>query len=126
MVWPFKRKRIIVQPSGKFPIPPIDIEWSERDVAFMSQVIRVHGQPDNEGWRRQARIALHFLQTPRFIESIARHIEIVLNGEWRQDAPITSGHYMMGEPNWMSWVEYALPVAMTVCQAIKQKSSSLT
>lgn len=118
-MWPFSRKRIIVKPSGKFPIRPIPMEWDDADISFMSRVLRIHGQTESEGWRTQARLALHFLQTPRFMEAIARHTEVALNGELRQDAPVSSNHYMTGEPNWMTWIEYAHPVAAAVCQAIK-------
>lgn len=123
MIWPFRKRRVIVQPSGKFPIKPIDIHWTEAEISFMSQTIRVHGQPESDGWRNQAKIALHYFQTPRFMESIARHMEVVLNGEFRQDALVTSNHYMTGEPNWMVWIEYARPVAYAVCLAIKQRAT---
>jgi len=89
-------------------------DWSEAEITEMSRIIRIHGQPDTEGWRTQARICLNAIRGGATVEAVARVINGTLNGWDKNDKPITGSHYMHGMPMWCMWLENARPTVAAV------------
>jgi hypothetical protein len=76
----------------------------------MSAAIRMNGQPEQDGFRRIARIALNTLRGGSAVELVARAIHESYNPQLDPDGPIEFGnHYLNGRPNWCMWTEYARP-----------------
>jgi hypothetical protein len=113
----------------KAPRPPHDwagpvsfVDWTEDDITAISKAMRAHGQPEQDGFRVFARVALNTLRGGSAVELVARAIEESANPGSDADAPIeqSSGHYMAGMPRWCMWVEYARPAV----EAIMKRSAS--
>lgn len=107
----------------KAPRPPSDwagpasfSDWTEDDITAISAAIRKkNGQPEQPGFRRDARIALNTLRGGSAVELVARAISLSVNPGLDPDAPINFGsHYMNGMPNWCMWVEYARPAVEAI------------
>lgn len=99
-------------------------DWTEEDIAAMSKAIRVRGQPDNDGWRRQARICLNALRGGPAVELVARAIEGCLNEGRDPDRPISGGHYLRGMPHWCAWAEIARPAVAEYARKFKLSQES--
>lgn len=106
-MWPFANRA--PQPPKDWAAPASFADWTEEDIAAMSKAIRVHGQPDSDGFRRYARIALNTLRSGSAVELVARAIEASSNPGLDPDRPVEGSHYMRGMPHWCVWVEYARP-----------------
>lgn len=91
-------------------------DWSEDDITEISKAIRIHGQPEQDGFRRFARVALNTLRGGSAVELVARAMEESANPGSDADAPIDprTGHYMAGMPRWCMWVEYARPAVEAI------------
>lgn len=121
-MWPFREKAWL---------PPCDTgpssfgdDWSTSEIDYVSKAIRSHGQPEREGFRRFARVALNTMRGGSAVELVARAMEESANPGSDADAPINprTGHYMAGMPNWCMWVEYARPaVAAIIASGRKPK-----
>lgn len=105
------------------PRPPEDwagpvsfADWTEDDITAISAAIRKNGQPEQDGFRRFARVALNTLRGGSAIELVARAMEESANPGSDPDAPIDrrTGHYMAGMPRWCMWVEYARPAVEAI------------
>lgn len=106
-MWPFNRKA--PQPLKDWAGPIAFFDWTEEEIAAMSAAIRTCGQPDSDGWRRQARICLNVLRGGSAVELLAREIEKCRNPGHDPDRPIEGSHYLRGMPRWCMWVETARP-----------------
>src|SRR5438270_25371 len=89
-------------------------DWTDAEIMEMSRIIRIHGQPDSEGWRRQARMCLNAIRGGASVEMVARVINGTLNGEETNDRPVRGSHYMHGMPMWCVWLENARPAVADV------------
>lgn len=107
-MWPF-RSRNAPQPPADWTGPQSFADWSEDDITAMSAAIRSNGQPDSDGFRQFARVALNTLRGGSAVELVARAMEASANPGRDPDRPIGTQHYMMGMPHWCVWVEYARP-----------------
>jgi hypothetical protein len=108
-MWPFRTKA--PRPPSTWAGPSAFYDWTEDDISAMSQAIRTNGQPESDGFRVIARVALNTLRGGSAVELVARAIEETLNSGHDPDAPIDSrtGHYLAGWPRWCGWAEYARP-----------------
>jgi hypothetical protein len=111
----------------KAPRPPADwvgpgsfADWEASDIDYVSKAMRSHGQPESEGFRRFARVALNTLRSGSAIELVARAIEASANPGCDPERPITGGHYLHGMPAWCVWVEYARQAVAAVIQRARQ------
>jgi hypothetical protein len=84
-------------------------DWTDDDIAAVSKAIRKNGQPDSDGFRVFARVALNTLRGGSAVELVARAMEASANDGLDPDRPIMGNHYMHGMPSWCMWVEYARP-----------------
>jgi len=110
MTWPFKKRAAV--PLREWVGAESFGDWTEDDITFVSRAIRAkNGQPEHEGFRRFARVALNTLRGASVIELVARAMEESANPGSDADAPISerTGHYMAGMPRWCMWVEFARP-----------------
>jgi hypothetical protein len=109
-MWPFRTRR---RPKAWLPpanADPVTVPgWTDEEIAAMSKAIRVHGQPDSEGWRRHARMCLDALSSAGAVEHVARTIETTLNSGLDPDRAVLGSHYMHGMPAWCVWIETARP-----------------
>ena len=120
-MWPFRPKAWL---------PPINTgpssfgDWTDADIDYVSKAIRSHGQPEREGFRVFARVALNTLRGASAVELIARAMHESANPGSNADAPINprSGHYMAGMPNWCMWVEYAAPAVAAIIERTRLSS----
>lgn len=108
-MWPFRQKA--PRPTTEWAAPISFFDWTEDDISSVSKAIRKNGQPESDGFRRFALVALNTMRGSSAVELVARAIGESANPGSDPDAPISSrtGHYMMGMPNWCMWVEYARP-----------------
>lgn len=111
-MWPFKPKAWL---------PPIDTgpssfgdDWTTSEIDAVSAAIRSHGQPESEGFRKFARVALNTLRGGSAVELVARAMEASANPGHDPDRPILGNHYMRGMPYWCMWVEYARPAVAEI------------
>ena len=120
-MWPFRSKAWL---------PPINTgpssfgDWTDADIDYVSKAIRGHGQPEREGFRVFARVALNTLRGGSAVELMARAMHESANPGSDADAPINprSGHYMAGMPNWCMWVEYAKPAVAAIIERARLSS----
>jgi len=108
-MWPFRTKA--PRPPDSWAGAASFADWTDDEISAMSQAIRKNGQPESEGFRRIARIALNTLRGGSAVELVSRAIEASYNPHHDPDAPIDArtGHYQAGMPNWCMWTEYARP-----------------
>jgi hypothetical protein len=124
-MWPFRLKAWL---------PPQDIgpssfgdDWSASEIDYVSAAIRSHGQPESEGFRRFARVALNTLRGGSAVELVARAMEESANPGSDQEGPILGGHYQRGQPRWAMWIEYAKPAVAAIIARIEEaKHRSMT
>jgi hypothetical protein len=93
------------------------VDWPEDDITAISAAIRKkNGQPEQDGFRRFARVALNTLRGGSAVELVARAMEESSNPGSDAGAPIDArtGHYMAGMPRWCMWVEYARPAVEAI------------
>lgn len=121
-MWLFKQKAWL---SPAHTGPDSFADWTDAEIDYMSAAIRSNGQPDSDGFRRTARVALNTMRGGSAVELVARAIEASYNPGQDPDRPISGSHYMRGMPYWCMWVEYARPaVAAIVARSRKPNSSS--
>lgn len=119
MKWPF---------SSKAPAPPKtwagpeSFYWSDDELSLVSDAIRQHGQPESEGFRTFARVALNTMRGGSAVELVARAMEASANPGLDPDRLISRGHYMAGMPHWCAWVEYARPAVEAALFLINRES----
>jgi hypothetical protein len=106
-MWPFNKKA--APPPKDWTGPESFFDWSEDELRAISKAIRSRGQPDNDGFRSMALVALNTLRGGSAVELVARAMEASLNPGKDPDRPVTGNHYMRGMPHWCVWVEYARP-----------------
>lgn len=111
-MWPFRQKAWL-PPSDTGPASFGD-DWTASEIDYVSAAIRSHGQPESEGFRRFARVALNTMRGGSAVELVARAIEESANPGSDQEGPILGGHYMRGMPRWCMWVEYARPAVTAI------------
>src|SRR5690349_2379596 len=111
-MWPFSRNTPQPPPTWAGPVSFSD--WSEADIDYVSQAIRKNGQPESDGFRRFARVALNTLRGGSAVELVARAMEESANPGSDPDRPVMGGHYMRGMPHWCVWVEYARPAVEAI------------
>jgi len=119
-VWPFRKKA--AQPPRDWSGPESFADWTDEDIAAVSKAIRKHGQPDRDGFRIFARVALNTMRGGSAVELVARAMEASANPGRDPDRPIEGNHYMAGMPAWCMWVEYATPAV----EAITRRSTAHT
>jgi hypothetical protein len=92
------------------------VDWTAADIYRVSEAIRKNGQPESDGFRVFARVALNTLRGGSAVELVARAMEESANPGSDADAPIDprTGHYMAGMPRWCMWVEYARPAVEAI------------
>lgn len=110
-MWPFRTKAWL-PPADTGPLSFND--WSTSEIDYVSRAIRSHGQPESEGFRRFARVALNTMRGGSVVELVARAMEESANPGSYQDGPILGSHYMHGMPRWCVWVEYARPAVAAI------------
>lgn len=118
-MWPFRRKAWL---------PPVDTgpssfgnEWTESEIDYVSKAIRYNGQPENDGFRRFARVALNTMRGGSAVELVARAMEESANFGSDPDDPISDNHYMAGMPRWCMWVEYARPAVAAIIASARER-----
>lgn len=105
----------VPRPEPDWAGPASFTDWTDEDIAEISKAIRINGQPDSDGFKQIARIALNTLRGGSAVELVARAIHESKNPHLDADAPIRfGGHYMEGMPNWCMWVEYARPAVAAI------------
>lgn len=112
-------KRRAPQPPHDWAGPLSFSDWTETDISAASKIIRKQGQPEQDGFRVFARVALNTLRSSSAIELVARAMEESANPGHDPDRPIMGSHYMAGMPHWCVWIEYARPVVEAYAQAFK-------
>lgn len=119
LIWP---RRKAPQPSPDWAGPQSFADWTMDEIDAVSAAIRQHGQPDSDGFRVFARVALNTLRGGSAVELVARAMEASSNPECDPDRaiPASSGHYMMGMPYWCMWVEYAKPAVELIASRRKE------
>jgi len=122
-MWPFRPKAWL---------PPVDTgpvsfgnDWSTSEIDYVSAAIRSHGQPDSEGFRRFARVALNTMRGGSAVELVARAMEESANLGSDQEGPILGNHYMRGVPRWCMWVEYARPAVDAIIARSRKPNEGL-
>lgn len=112
-MWPFTRKA--PQPPAGWAGPSsFGDDWSASEIDYVSKAMRAHGQPESEGFRRFARVALNTMRGGSAVELVARAIEESANPGMDPDRPIGGSHYQHGMPAWCGWVEYAKPAVAAI------------
>ena len=111
MIWPFKQKAWL-PPVKAGPVSFTD--WTDADIDAVSKAIRSHGQPESEGFRIFARVALNTMRGGSAVELVARAMEESANPGSNGDGPILGSHYMRGMPRWCCWIEYAAPAVEAI------------
>jgi len=108
-------------------LPPVNTgpssyaDWTEEEISYVSQAMRAHGQPEQDGFRRFARVALNTMRGGSAVELVARAIEEAANpGRNYADRPVEGSHYMCGMPQWCVWVEYARPAVAAIIAKARQ------
>lgn len=117
-MWPFSRKA--PPPPKDWAAPESFAVWTAEDIAEISKAMRSHDQPDTDGFRRFALIALNTLRSGSAVELVARAIEASSNPFHDPDRPIEGNHYMAGMPAWCMWVEYARPAVEAYARRQKE------
>lgn len=112
-MWPFRKPKAWLPPAYTGPASFGDY-WSIGDIDYVSAAIRSNGQPESEGFRRFARVALNTMRGGSAVELVARAMEESANPGSDPDAPILGSHYMRGMPRWCMWVEYARPAVEAI------------
>lgn len=111
-MWPFRLKAWR-PPINTGPMSFGD-DWAEAEIDYVSKAIRSHGQPDSEGFRIFARVALNTMRGGSAVELVARAMEESANPGSDQNGPVLGSHYMHGMPRWCVWVEYARPAVAAI------------
>lgn len=124
-MWPFRQKAWL-PPVNTGPSSFGD-DWSTSEIDYVSKAIRSHDQPESEGFRRFARVALNTMRSGSAVELVARAMEESANPGSDADAPIDprTGHYMMGMPRWCMWVEYAKPAVAAIIARARKPNTGL-
>ncbi len=124
-MWPFRRKGIRLPTDSVGPESFAD--WTASEIDYVSAAIRSHGQPESEGFRRFARVALNTMRGGSAVELVARAMEESANPGSDADAPISArtGHYMAGMQNWCMWVEYAKPAVAAIIDRVRKPNTGL-
>ena len=122
-MWPFRQKAWL---------PPCDTgpssfgdDWSPREIDYVSKAIRKNGQPESEGFRRAARVALNTMRGGSAVELVARAMEESYNPGSDQEGPIEGSHYMRGMPRWCMWVEYAVPAVAAIIERSRKPNTGV-
>jgi len=110
----FRRYKAWLPPANTGPISFSD--WTEKDIDHVSAAIRRRGQPDSDGFRRFALVALNTLRGGSAVELVARAMEASANPGCDPERPIEGNHYMRGMPAWCVWIEYAIPAVASCCR----------
>lgn len=76
-MWPFRTR--YRPPYHPGIVKPVNTFWTQDEIAAMSAAIRIHGQPDSEGWQEQALIVLNALIDEKIIEAVSVKISLALN-----------------------------------------------
>lgn len=122
MMWPFRKKAWLAPPNTG---PSSYADWSDAEIDYVSSAIRKNGQPDQEGFRRFARVALNTMRGGSAVELVARAMEESANPGSNPEAPIEGSHYMRGMPHWTMWLEYARPaVAAIIARSVEAPAGS--
>lgn len=100
-------------------------DWSTSEIDYVSKAIRYNGQPETEGFRKIARVALNTLRSGSAVELVARAIEASENPGCDPDRPIQGNHYMRGMPYWCMWVEYAKPAVAAIIARSRKPNTGL-
>lgn len=119
-MWPFRRKAWL-PPANTGPSSFGD-DWSSGEIDYVSKAIRKHGQPESEGFRRFARVALNTMRGGSAVELVARAMEESANPGSDQEGPIEGNHYMRGMPCWCMWIEYAVPAVAAINDRARNNS----
>lgn len=119
MRWPFSSAA--PQPPKGWAGPVSFADWTDAEIAAVSKAIRRHGQPDSDGFRVFARVALNTLRGGSAVELVARAMEASANPGRDPDRPIEGGHYMHGMPHWTMWVEYARPAVEAIATGLRKQ-----
>jgi len=116
-MWLFSRHRKPwLPPVGTGPSSFAD--WTGEEIDRISEAIRWHGQPESDGFRRFARVALNTMRGGSAVELVARAMEESANsGRGLADTAVEGSHYMRGMPQWCVWVEYARPAVAAIIEA---------
>ena len=111
-MWPFRKKPIQrVQVSGVAPTPD--------EIAAVSAAIRArNGQPDSQGFRDFADVALRVMRGPSADEIVARAMAESCNSFDVSEVRL-SGHYLSEYPFWMRFLEYAKPAVAFISKGPK-------
>jgi hypothetical protein len=125
LMWRFRQKAWLA-PVNTGPSSFGD-DWSTSEIDYVSAAIRSHGQPEQEGFRRFARVALNTLRGGSAVELVARAMHESANPGSDADAPISlrTGHYMAGMPQWCMWVEYAKPAVAAIMERARKPNKGL-
>lgn len=113
-MWPFRKKA--PQPPADWA-GPVSFQWSEKEINRISKAIRKNGQPESDGFKRFARVALNTLRGGSAVELVARAMEASSNPGRDPDRPIEGNHYQRGMPHWCMWVEYAKPAVEAIVKS---------
>lgn len=106
--------RPIDDAAGFRPIPN-NFKFGLDEIEAMSDAIRVHGQPESEGFKGLALVALNALRADednayrREVEIVARAMAQSANPAIDIDRKLGGGSVYANLPVWMSYVEYARP-----------------
>jgi hypothetical protein len=122
-MWPFRPKAWL-PPVNTGPASFGD-DWSASEIDYVSVAIRSHGQPESEGFRRFARVALNTLRGGSAVELVARAMEESANPGCDPDRPVQGSHYMHGMPQWCVWVEYARPAVAEIIRRSRKPNTGL-
>lgn len=122
-MWPFRLKAWL-PPCDTGPASFGD-DWSASEIDYVSAAIRKNGQPESEGFRRFARVALNTMRGGSAIELVARAMEESANPGSDQEGPVLGSHYMRGMPRWCVWVEYARPAVAAIIARSRKPNTGL-
>lgn len=123
MGWFTKSKSTAQVPKGfKLPFR----EFTEDEISAMSQMIRIHGQPDSKGFRQLALVALNTIRSDDAVVLVAKAMAQSSNPGVDVEKSWEGGsHYMSHLPLWMAFLEYAKPaVDRAFTLTTKQKESA--
>jgi hypothetical protein len=115
-MWPFKNHA--PQPPKDWAGPVAFFDWTDADISAASLTIRKNGQPESDGFKRFARVALNTMRGGSAVELVARAMEESANPGSDADMPIEGNHYMHGMPRWCMWVEYARPIVEAIAKPL--------
>ena len=113
-MWPFRKR--IDQPPKEWAGPDAFFDWTEADIDAVSAAIREHGQPESDGFRTFALVALNTLRGGAAVELVARAMDASANPGLDPDRPIMGNHYMCGMPSWCAFAEYARPAVAALAR----------